>query len=124
MAYVTAELKDKIMKLIAKNNYVFLSEVFANLPIGNSTFYEHFPNNSNDYKDITEELAKNRANIKSKMRHKWFSSDHPGLQIGLMKLLSDDEELRKLAMNFQSVEGGLKVEWNEVKNYESNEEAN
>ena len=41
------------------------------------------------------------------MRSKWYKSNSPALQIGLMKLLSTDKELRKLSM--QSIEQKLDI---------------
>jgi hypothetical protein len=35
------------------------------------------------------------------MRSKWYRSENPTLQLALMKLVSTDEELRKLSMQHQ-----------------------
>jgi len=73
------------------------------MPCAKSTFYEHFPNDSNYYKIMFEELEKNRTELKVSMRSKWYKSNAPALQMALMKLLSTPEELRKLSMHHQEV---------------------
>jgi hypothetical protein len=50
---------------------------------------------------IKTALTQVKTNLKVSMRSKWFRSENPTLQLALMKLVSSDEELRKLSMQHQ-----------------------
>jgi len=103
MAYKTKTLFNTAMEQINKNKLFFIEDIIAFMPCAKSTFYEHFPNDSNYYKIMFEELEKNRTELKVSMRSKWYKSNAPALQMALMKLLSTPEELRKLSMHHQEV---------------------
>jgi hypothetical protein len=100
MAYKTEDLLQKAMEAIEKNKLFFIEDIIAYLPCHKSTFYEHFPNESDNYKKMLEALEKNRTELKVSMRSKWYKSNAPALQMALMKLIATPEELRKLSMQF------------------------
>jgi hypothetical protein len=100
MAYKKKDLFDTAMQNIEKNKLFFIEDIIAYLPCRKSTFYEHFPNESDYYKRMFEALEKNRTELKVSMRSKWYKSNSPALQMALMKLLSTPEELKKLAMQY------------------------
>jgi hypothetical protein len=100
MAYKTEDLFNTAMEQINKNKLFFIEDIIAFMPCAKSTFYEHFPNDSNYYKKMFEELEKNRTELKVSMRSKWYKSNAPALQMALMKLIATPEELKKLAMNY------------------------
>lgn len=113
MAYNTKELTKQALKAIKEHNLYFISDVVAMLPCSSSTFYGHELEKS---EDIKKALGANRIYAKMEMRKKWLQSDNATMQMGLMKLLSDDEELRKLAMEYRQHGGEvnlpiLKVEY-------------
>jgi len=43
-------------------------------------------------------FEENRINVKVSMRSKWYKSDNPTLQMGLMKLIATDTERANLSM--------------------------
>ena len=98
MAYNTDELFKTAMEQIRKNRLIFIEDIIAFLPCRKSTFYEHFPNDSDYYKRMFEELETNRTELKVSMRSKWYKSNSPALQMALMKLIGNQEELRRLSM--------------------------
>ena len=100
MAYKTEDLLQKAMEAIDKNKLFFIEDIIAYLPCGKTAFYEHFPNETNNYKRMLEALEKNRTELKVSMRSKWYKSNAPALQMALMKLIASPEELRKLSMQF------------------------
>jgi hypothetical protein len=100
MAYNTEDLLQKAMEAIEKNKLFFIEDIIAYLPCGKTAFYEHFPNETNNYKKMLEALEKNRTELKVSMRSKWYKSNAPALQMALMKLIASPEELRKLSMQF------------------------
>lgn len=101
MAYKTSELKEQALKAIEKNKLFFIEDVVAFLPCAKPTFYEHFPNESNDYKEIQDALTKNKIEVKSSLRSKWYKSNSAPLQLALYKLISTPEEHKALQMQYQ-----------------------
>lgn len=109
MAYDRVKIFEQAKEVIIKKNLLFIEDIVAFLPIAKKTFYEYFPLDSNESNELKELLETNKINIKVSMRSKWYESDNATLQMGLMKLISTNEELRKLSMNTQSHEGNVKV---------------
>ena len=109
MAYDRVKIFEQAKEVIVKKNLLFIEDVVAFLPIAKKTFYEYFPLDSNESNELKELLETNKINIKVSMRSKWYESDNATLQMGLMKLISTNEELRKLSMNTQAHEGNVKV---------------
>jgi hypothetical protein len=104
MAYKTEDLFNTAIEQIKKHKLFFIEDIISFMPCAKSTFYEHFPNESNYYKKMFEELERNRTELKVSMRSKWYKSNAPALQMALMKLIATPEELRKLSMNHQVTE--------------------
>lgn len=100
MAYKTEDLFNTAIEKIKKNKLFFIEDIISFLPCRKSTFYEHFPNDSDYYKRMFEELERNRTELKVSMRSKWYTSNAPALQMALMKLIASPEELRKLSMQY------------------------
>ena len=100
MAYKTEDLFNTAIEQIKKHKLFFIEDIIAFLPCRKSTFYEHFPNDSDYYKKMFEELERNRTELKVSMRSKWYKSNSPALQLALMKLICTDEERKKLAMQY------------------------
>ena len=97
MAYDTNELEKKAVEAIEKHRLFFISDVAPMIGISEKTFYNH---NLHELQSIKEALTKNRIEVKSSMRSKWFKSENPTLQLALMKLISTDEEIKRLAMQY------------------------
>lgn len=109
MAYKTEDLFNTAIEKIKKNKLFFIEDIIAFLPCRKSTFYEHFPNDSDYYKRMFEELERNRTELKVSMRSKWYTSNAPALQMALMKLIATPEELKKLSMQFVESENNTKL---------------
>lgn len=109
MAYNKQEIFEKAKEVTVKNKLFFIEDIVAFLPCSKNYFYDHFPPDSNEYDELKGLLETNRVTLKVNMRKKWYDSESPALQMGLMKLLSNDEELRKLSMNVQAHEGSVNV---------------
>jgi hypothetical protein len=101
MAYKTNELERLSLEAIEKYKLFFIEDVVAYLPCDKSTFYAHKLHESNA---IKEALLTVKTNIKVSMRSKWYLSEQPTLQLALMKLISSEEELRKLSMSHNVME--------------------
>lgn len=98
--YKTEDLLKTAKEAIIKNRLIFIEDIIAFLPCHKSTFYEHFPNESDNYKTMFDMLETNRTTLKVSMRSKWYTSNAPALQMALMKLIASPEELRKLSMQY------------------------
>ena len=110
MAYNTEDLFNTAKEAIIKNRLIFIEDIIAFLPCHKSTFYEHFPNESDNYKTMFDMLETNRTTLKVSMRSKWYTSNAPALQMALMKLIATPEELKKLSMQFIESENTNKNE--------------
>jgi hypothetical protein len=91
--YNTEEIKQMSLDAIEEHNLLFIGDIFAYVPFSKATFYNH---KLEELDDIKSALHKNRSDMKVKMRKKWYESDNATLQIGLMKLISDDDEAHRL----------------------------
>lgn len=100
MAYDKEKLYQQALKAIEENNLFFIEDVIALLPCTKPTFYDYFPVNSNELNTQKAMLEQNKVNIKLKMRKKWLDSDNATLQMGLMKLITTDEERKRLATSY------------------------
>jgi hypothetical protein len=99
MAYDKKKIFEQAKQVIVKNKLYFIEDIVAYLPITKPTFYDYFKVDSDEFNELKELLETNKVELKVSMRSKWYNSDNPTLQMGLMKLLSTNEELKKLSMN-------------------------
>lgn len=89
----------------------FIVDVIAEIGISNVTFYKYIPNKSEAYKEIMENIIKNRVRTKKEMRKNWKTNGHPTLQVSLMKLIGTDEERKALSRSHIDIEsGGEKIQ--------------
>jgi hypothetical protein len=100
MAYDKEKLYNQAIKAIEENNLFFIEDVIALLPCSKATFYDHFPSNSDELNTLKEMIEENKVSVKLKMRKKWLDSDNATLQMGLMKLITTDEERKRLATSY------------------------
>lgn len=100
MAYKTEELFEKAVEQIKKNRLMFIEHIVAYLPCSKSTFYEHFPIDSDGYKKMFEELERNRTQTTVSMMSKWYESESPALQMALVKITGSDEVRKRLSMQY------------------------
>lgn len=105
MAYKYEDLEKQSVAAINKHGLIFIADIIAYLPCAHSTFYEKNLEKSDAIKKALTEV---KTKLKVSMRSKWYKSDAPALQMGLMKLLSTDDEIKKLSMNTNVIEGGAK----------------
>lgn len=100
MAYDRNELFNTAMDLIDRYKFVFVDEVINMMPCRRSTFYLHFPADSEKMDIIKEALNKNKISLKANMRKKWYDSDNATLQVGLYKLIATPEERKALSQTY------------------------
>jgi len=100
MAYDRVKIFEQAKEVIVKHKLFFMDEVPDFLPCSRSTFYDFFPDGSDELDTLKSLISVNKTHIKTSMRSKWYKSDAPALQMALMKLISTPEELKKLSMQF------------------------
>lgn len=98
--YKTEELFEKAIELIKGKRLFFITDVITLLGIASSTFSSHFPVGSEGHTKICEAIEQERVAVKISLRSKWYNSENPTLQMGLMKLVSTDDELRRLTQSY------------------------
>jgi hypothetical protein len=109
MAYNTSELYQQALEEIDKNNLFFIEDVVAYLGIDKSTFYKHFPIDSNESNAIKERLNKNAMRTKVSIRSKLHQSKSPAGLLALYKLLATNDERKALAMEYREHSGEVKL---------------
>ncbi len=100
MAYKTEELEKTALEAIEKHKLFFIEDVVCYLPCDKKTFYNH---KMHELHSIKEALIKVKTDVKVSMRSKWYKSDNATLQMGLMKLISNDEERKRLSQTYSDV---------------------
>ncbi len=97
MAYDKKQLLKQCLEIIDDKKLFFFTDVYGILGISSSTFYSHFPKESKEYKELEQAITKQKMALKVSMRNKWYKSENATLQMGLMKLISTDEERKRLS---------------------------
>jgi hypothetical protein len=100
MAYDKKKIFEQAKQMIVKHKLFFIEDIVAFIPISKPTFYEYFPIESNEVNELKELLHLNRTELKVSMRSKWYKSNAPALQMALMKLIANEDELRKLSISY------------------------
>jgi hypothetical protein len=100
MAYDKQEIFDTAKNAIVKNKLIFMDEVPAFLPCSRSTFYDYFPDGSDELDALKALISINKTQIKTSMRSKWYKSNAPALQMALYKLIATPDEHKALQMNY------------------------
>lgn len=102
MAYKKKDLFELAVKAIEKHEPLFIEDLISFLPCVKSTFYDHFPNDSNESNQLKELIEKKKISQKSELRKNWKDSEAaPALQLALYKLLANQNEHRALQMAYQ-----------------------
>lgn len=88
----------EILDIIVKNKVMKISHIFQHYTdLQRAQFY----NLELDKSDIIKEaIAKNKSKAVSYMLNKWVGSDNATLQISAFKVLCEDEDRKKLSMQF------------------------
>ena len=95
------KIYDIAIKTIEENRDVyFVKDVVAFLPCGNSKFYMLFPDGSDGMDAIKEMLGQNKVKTKLEIKAKLRSGDKASELIALYKLIGDEDERKRLSMNY------------------------
>jgi hypothetical protein len=97
MAYDRKKIFEQAKEAIEKYKLFFIEDVVAWLPVARSTFWEWFPDGSDEMDTLKELLEKNKVEVKSALRSKWFKGNNPLTQMALYKLIGTEEEYHRIA---------------------------
>jgi len=113
--YNKEKILEQSLKIIRKEQIVFLDDLISLIPCSKSTFYEWCYNQN---ESILEALEANKSSLKRSLRNKWLKSDNATVQIALYKLLSTPIE-RSILCNKEPTEPKEGVQVNVYKKYEN-----
>ena len=97
MAYDRTKIYQQALDLIEKKKLFFIEDVVTLLPCSRSTFWEFFPDKSDELDNIKELLDKNKIEVKNGLRNKWYNGNNPLTQMALYKLIGTEEEYHRIA---------------------------
>ena len=109
----TKEQHEKeILDVIVKNKVMKINHIFQHYTdLQHSQFYNLELDKS---ESIKEAISKNKSKAVSYMLNKWVGSDNATLQISAFKVLCEDEDRKKLSMQFVESENSHQVRKFEV----------
>ena len=100
----------EILEIIKKHNLFVISDIFAFYTgIKSSQFYNLELEKSENIKKAIDD---NKVKTKQSMKNKWFKSENPTLQMGLMKLLGTESEAQRLNGSKHEISGDLGIKIN------------
>lgn len=105
MAFNKKDLFNKAITAIEENNLFFIEDIIAFLPCDKTTFYRLIKVGCNEYNALKDMLDANKVNQKVKMRKNWAASENATLQMGLMRLISTEEERKRLSQQYHELSG-------------------
>lgn len=91
------KIYEKAVEAIKMYKLLYIEEVISYLPISKPTFYDYFKVGSNEFNTIKELIDENKVNLKVNLRQKWYKSENATLQMGIYKLLANEDELDRLS---------------------------
>ncbi len=101
-----------IIKIIIKNKIMRIDHIFSHyLDLKSSQFYNLQLEKS---ENIKEAIRTNKSKAVSYMLNKWVGSDNATLQISAFKVLCEDEDRKKLSMQFVESENSHQIRKFEV----------
>jgi hypothetical protein len=102
----------EILKLIIKHKIMKINHIFQHYTdLQHSQFYNLELDKS---ESIKEAIQTNKSKAVSYMLNKWVGSDNATLQISAFKVLCEDEDRKKLSMQFVESENSHQVRKFEV----------
>ena len=100
MAYNQKKIYKQAKEAIEKNNLFFIEDVVAFIPCSRSTFYDYFPNGSDELDALKERLEQNKIKTKSSIRAKLYKSEKAAELLALYRLICTPEEHRLLNQQY------------------------
>lgn len=100
MRYDKEDLYKRAKKAVADNNLFFVEDIVAFLPCSRSTFYDFFPDGSDELDTLKDLLDDNKIKTKSSIRAKLWKSNKAAELLALYRLIATPDEHRKLNQSY------------------------
>jgi hypothetical protein len=100
MAYDKEKIFEQAKEQIKENNLFFVQDIVAFIPCSRSTFYELFPDGSDELDTFKELLESNKVVTKSSIRAKLWKSNKAAELLALYRLIATPEEHQKLNQSY------------------------
>ena len=100
MLYDKGKIFEQAKEEIEKNNLFFVKDIVAFLPRCRSTFYDYFPDGSDELDTIKEMLERNKIKTKSAIRAKLYKGEKAAELLALYRLICTNEERQMLNQNY------------------------
>jgi hypothetical protein len=98
MAFNKEIIYKQALEVASHPSCYMIEDIIAGLPCGKTTFYDLFPNESDELNTLKEQLEQNKIKIKKDLRSKWYNGNNLTGQITLYKLLATKEEREAISM--------------------------
>lgn len=116
------EHETDILDVIVKNKVMKITHIFQHYTdLQRAQFYNLELDKSDN---IKEAIAKNKSKAVSYMLNKWVGSDNATLQISAFKVLCEDEDRKKLSMQFVESENKHELKEFTVRVIDNNPDGN
>jgi len=100
MAYNKKEIYKLAVDAIEKNNLFFITDIVAWMPCEKTTFYELFPDKSEESDTFKGKLEQNKIKTKSAIRAKLFKGEKAAELLALYRLICTGEERQMLNQQY------------------------
>lgn len=91
-------------KIINDDNIYFVDSAIAYTPISRKTFYAWFPVESEEFKEISLLLEKNKLKAKDYIRGKLKMGDKSSELLALYRMICTEEERKAIATNYNKTD--------------------
>ncbi len=108
MAYNKEKIYQEALELSKKMGFFFVQDLIDYLTISKTTFYDMFPDESDESNDLKANLYKNRIQQKISLR-KRLSEGSGAELIAMYKLIGNNEERKALSTNWNEHSGEIKT---------------
>ena len=100
MAYDKAKIYQQAQEAVKNNNLFFIDDIVAWLPCARSTFYEYYPDGSDEMDNLKRMLEDNKIKTKSAIRSKLFKGEKAAELLALYRLICTPEERQNLNQSY------------------------
>ena len=94
-------VRDKVAK---DDNIFFIESAIAYCPVSKPTFYDWFPPNSDEMKELNALLEKNKLKTKDYIRIKLRMSNKSSELLALYRMICTEEERKAIATNYNKTD--------------------
>ena len=107
MAYSTEKLFEQAKKIAKDPDIYFINDIIGFLPCSKQTFYDHFPEDSDQLDSLKEIITENKITKKKEIRKKLGKSERAAELLSLYRLIAEPDERQKLNQQYVEHSGQI-----------------